>query len=71
MRPEPHDNPASICELLSRIQITRHIARNLRTPVIDMGLRLDIVRRATVPEAAINEYSELRADEQQISGAPN
>lgn len=54
MLPEPQDSPPKRLELFACHQIALDVARNLGSPVVDVGARLDVMDRAAMPETAVN-----------------
>jgi hypothetical protein len=69
MLPDPHHRPALSFKGTCRFVVALPVALQLRLPVPGVGLRLDSVLRATVPEAAIDEHSHPGANEDDIGSS--
>lgn len=52
--PEPQNSPPEKREPFACHQIALDVARNLGSPVVDVGARLDVMDRAAMPETAVN-----------------
>ncbi len=69
MLPESEYSPAGLRQPLICVTVPGHIPGNLVRPVAGVGLRRDIVLRASVPVAAVDEDSDLRRAEDHVSRA--
>ena len=67
--PDTHDQPADLGESGVGVPVPLDVATDLGGPVLDVGLRLDVVLGATVPVAAINECSYPSLPEDEIGPA--
>ena len=68
MLPESQDEPARLGEQLVGLAIPYAIARDLRPPIVGIGLGFLVVRRAAMPVAAINEHGDPRRPEHEVGG---
>ena len=55
--PNPQHKPASFRQCKVDVAVTRLIALELSVPVVGASLRKGAVKRATMPEAPVNKYS--------------
>jgi hypothetical protein len=69
MFPDPHHRPTFSLKGRCRFVVALPVALQLWLPVPRVGLRLDSMLRAAVPEAAIEEHSHPGANEDDI-GSP-
>lgn len=67
MFPDPNNNPSLSFQTTVGFSVTHHIVVDLGSPIVDVGLRLHEVLRASVPEAAVDENSNTRFREDKIS----
>lgn len=69
VRPEPEHQPICLLKQIGRLLISSQIPRDLRLPVAHVRLGHDEVDRAGMPEAAVNEHSDLESGEHDVGGA--
>jgi len=69
MLPKTKDSPASACQTLIRVPISTPVAIDLLAPPRCVCFRPSSVRRTAVPEAAIDEDGNSRAQERNVSAA--
>lgn len=69
MLPIPSDVPALIAKFLVRFAVAFFVSRELGSPVVSIQLRKRGVLRAPVPEASIDEDSQARSREDDVSPA--
>jgi hypothetical protein len=69
--PDAHDRPSGGTEAGVGIAIARHVAGDLRPPVIDIRLWRHEVHRTGMPEAPIQVNGKLGAGKHQISSPPH
>lgn len=69
MLPDSDGDPASVTQHLISLGVTFTIAPDLFAPVSSVRSRLRVVVRTAVPEAAIQEDSDLQLAEDQVSGS--
>jgi hypothetical protein len=69
--PEPQHPPALSFKLCIGIPVTPLVGADLVDPVSCVCFRLNIVFGASVPEAAVHEYSETLSGEYEVCGSPH
>lgn len=66
MFPESENNPPLILQPFVRLPVPFNVPADLATPEFPVGAGHDSVQRATVPEAAIDEYGDLPGNERYV-----
>jgi hypothetical protein len=66
--PDADDIPTRLAKELVDLAIALAVPAHLLSPVASVGDCDGVVLRATVPKAAVDEYGDLRAGEQQVRG---
>lgn len=66
MLPEPHHGPAGFPEPTCRIHVAFSVPGDFGPPVVRIRLRFDVVLRAAVPEATIDEDRDACAREHDV-----
>ncbi len=68
--PVAEGKPSSLLKCGIRLAIAGLVAEDLLEPVLHVALRCDVVLRAAVPEATVDEDGDLRRSEDDIRCAP-
>ena len=70
MFPVAEDGPASFLEVSIRVGVTGPVGLDLDAPVVGVRFGLGVMGLAAVPEAAVDEHSDLLAWEDEV-GRPS